>query len=110
MVDDVFGVVAHPVRRRLVEQLAGGELRVTDLAAHVPVSRPAVSQHLRLMLNLGVVVERRRGRERLYSLRRDGLDEVGSWLARVDDFLARGRHRLGEHLGEHVGQRTGGMP
>lgn len=98
IVDDVFGVVAHPLRRRILEQLAEGERRVTDLAAHMPVSRPAVSQHLRLMLDVGVVVERRRGRERLYSLRRDRLDEVGRWLAQVDDFWARGLHRLGDHL------------
>ena len=99
IIDDVFGVVAHPHRRRMLERLAQGELRVSDLAAGMPVTRPAVSQHLRLMLDIGVVVERRQGRERFYSLRRDRLDEVGRWLDRVDDLWTRGLKRLGEHLG-----------
>jgi DNA-binding transcriptional ArsR family regulator len=97
-IDDAFGVISHPLRRELLERLAGGESRVTDLAADLPVSRPAVSQHLRLMLNVGVVVERRQGRDRYYSLHRDRLGEVDSWLARLDNFWACGLRRLGEHL------------
>src|SRR5450631_895578 len=73
VIDDVFGVIVHPVRRQLLERLATGEHRVTDLAGPLPVSRSAVSQHLRLMLRLGVVAERRDGRERYYRLERDGL-------------------------------------
>jgi DNA-binding transcriptional ArsR family regulator len=96
--DDAFGVIAHPLRRELLQRLAGGEARVGELAELVPVSRPAVSQHLRLMLAAGVVVERRQGRERYYSLRRDRLGDVDRWLARLDEFWARGLRRLGEHL------------
>jgi DNA-binding transcriptional ArsR family regulator len=98
LVDDVFGVIAHPLRRQILERLALGDSRVTDLAAGLPVSRPAVSQHLRLMLDVGVVHERRLGRERYYSLDRDPLDEIGRWLTRLDDFWARGLRRLGAHL------------
>ena len=97
-VDDAFGVISHPVRRALLERLAGGESRVTELAARLPVSRPAVSQHLRLMLDVGIVAERRDGRARYYSLRRDGLDEVDRWLLRLDQFWAAGLRRLGDHL------------
>jgi len=61
--DDTFGVIAHPLRRAVLERLAAGDSRVTELAAGMPVSRPAVSQHLRLMLDVGVVRERR-GRPR----------------------------------------------
>jgi DNA-binding transcriptional ArsR family regulator len=42
-IDDAFGVIAHPLRRQLIERLAGGESRVTELAERLPVSRPAVS-------------------------------------------------------------------
>jgi DNA-binding transcriptional ArsR family regulator len=49
------------------------------------VTRPAVSQHLRLMLEVGIVTERRHGRSRYYSLRRHRLDEVDRWLARLND-------------------------
>ncbi len=97
-VDDAFGVIAHPLRRILLERLATGEQRVTELAARLPVSRPAVSQHLRLMLEVGVVSERREGRERYYALRRDSLRDVDSWLARLDGFWAEQLVRLGEHL------------
>jgi DNA-binding transcriptional ArsR family regulator len=97
-VDDVFGVIAHPVRRELLERLARGERRVTDLAGPLPVSRSAVSQHLRLMLALGVVAERRDGRERYYRLERKELKKVETWLARIDRFWAGRLRRLGAHL------------
>lgn len=102
LVDDVFGVLAHPVRRQLLERLAAaGEHRVTDLAGPVTVSRSAVSQHLRLMRSIGVVSERRAGRERYYRLERERLGEVESWLMRIDRFWERGLRRLGEHLDTH---------
>jgi DNA-binding transcriptional ArsR family regulator len=97
-VDDAFGVIAHPIRRALLERLARGEQRVTDLAGRVPVSRPAVSQHLRLMLEVGVVTERRAGRARFYALRRDRLHDIDRWLARLDGFWSDNLQRLGEHL------------
>ena len=64
----------------------------------MPVSRPAVSQHLRMMLDVGIVTERRDGRERHYSLRRDRLGDVERWLRRLDEFWATRLQRLGEHL------------
>lgn len=97
-VSDAFGVIAHPLRRILLERLASGEQRVTDLALRLPVSRPAVSQHLRVMLDVGVVVERRAGRERYYSLHREQLEDIDRWLASLDGFWATGLRRLGEHL------------
>ena len=98
LVDDAFGVLAHPVRRELLQRLARRDQRAGDLAQRLPVGRSAVSQHLRLMLDVGVVTERRDGRERYYSLRRDRLNDVDRWLARLDEFWARSLERLGEHL------------
>ncbi|MBV8951009.1 MAG: helix-turn-helix transcriptional regulator [Actinobacteria bacterium] len=97
-VDDAFGVIAHPIRRLLLERLARGEQRVSDLAEPLPVSRPAVSQHLRLMLDVGVVSEIKRGRERYYSLEPDSLAAVDAFLARLDEFWAAALERLGRHL------------
>jgi DNA-binding transcriptional ArsR family regulator len=71
---------------------------VTDLAGSLPVSRPAVSQHLVLMLSLGVVAERRAGRERFYRLEREGLRDVEGRLEQLDHFWAGRRRRLGTHL------------
>src|SRR5262249_58624217 len=90
VIDDVFGVLAHPVRRQLLERLAAGERRVTDLARRVAVSRSAVSQHLRLMRSVGVVAERRAGRERYYRLERDRLGRVESRLMGIHRVLGRG--------------------
>ena len=100
VVEDAFGVLAHPVRRELLERLARQDQRAGDLARRLPVSRSAVSQHLRLMLAVGVVAERRDGRERYYSLRRDRLHDVDDWLARLDGFWAQSLVRLGAHLDE----------
>ncbi len=101
VIDDVFGAIVHPVRRQLLERLATGERRVSDLAGPLPVSRSAVSQHLRLMLRVGVVAERRDGRERYYRLEREGLREVESWLERIDRFWADRLRKLGAHLDAH---------
>src|SRR5262249_20654856 len=94
IVDDAFGVLAHPVRRELLERLARAEQRAGDLAHRLPVSRSAVSQHLRLMLAVGVIAERRAGRERYYSLRRDRLEDVDRWLGSLDKCWARSLQRL----------------
>ena len=60
-------------RRDIVERLRGGPLAVGELAEGLPVSRPAVSQHLRVLKEAGLVVERRDGTRRLYRLDPDGL-------------------------------------
>lgn len=65
---DVFGSLADPVRRSLLEEVAAGTARVTDLAQLHPISRPAVSKHLRLLTEAGLVVAEDRGRERHYTL------------------------------------------
>ena len=100
VIDDAFGVIAHPVRRTLLERLARTEQRASDLARGLPVSRSAVSQHLRLMLDIGVVGERRVGRERYYSLQRRRLDDVDRWLGRLDTFWNESLQRLSKHLDE----------
>src|SRR4029079_9418686 len=99
VVDDAFGVLAHPVRRELLRRLARDERRASDLAQRLPLSRSAVSQHLRLMLAVGVVAERLSGRERYYSLRPEGLVEVSDWLAELADFWARSLPRRGAPSG-----------
>ena len=98
-ISDAFGAIAHPVRRRLVAALAHGDKPVRELAAAVPLSRPAVSQHLAVLRGAGVVSEQRHGRERRYHLHRESLDDVRTWLASLDAFWADGLARLERHLG-----------
>ena len=67
-------------RRAVFERLRGGPRSVGELAADLPVSRPAVSQHLRVLKEAGLVAERREGTRRLYRLDPDGLGELRRYL------------------------------
>lgn len=81
---DPFAALADPVRRDLVVRLARGEARVVDLAAEHTISRPAISRHLRVLSEAGLVAGEDRGRERHYRLVTGGLEPVRGWLARLD--------------------------
>lgn len=77
---DVFAAIADPVRRSLLEELArSGELRVVDLTRDRGISRPAVSRHLRVLGEAGLVRATERGRERHYELVAGPLGEVVAW-------------------------------
>lgn len=67
-------------RRLILERLRGGPRAVGELAAELPVSRPAVSQHLRVLKEAGLVTERRNGTRRLYRVDTDGLADVRDYL------------------------------
>jgi DNA-binding transcriptional ArsR family regulator len=77
-------------RRQILERLRGGPMAVGELAAGLPVSRPAVSQHLRVLKRAGLVTERRNGTRRLYRVDTDGLAEVRDYFERfwTDVFAA----------------------
>jgi DNA-binding transcriptional ArsR family regulator len=99
-VEDGFGILSHPLRRTLIRRMAAGECRVGDLADGLDVTRPAVSQHLRLMLEVGVVTESRRGRERWYQLAQSAFDDVRDFLAYIDEFWTTRLDALERFLGE----------
>jgi DNA-binding transcriptional ArsR family regulator len=80
---DALDALGDPTRRRVFERLRRGPLSVTELAAELPVSRPAVSQHLRVLKQAGLVTERRDGTRRLYRIDADGLGELRDYF---DDF------------------------
>jgi DNA-binding transcriptional ArsR family regulator len=75
--------LGDPTRRAIFERLRSGPLSVGEIAAELPVSRPAVSQHLRVLREAGLVTERRNGTRRLYRLDPDGLGELRRY---VEDF------------------------
>ena len=77
---NALAVLADPTRRTVFERLRGGPRPVNVLAAGLPVSRPAVSQHLKVLKDAGLVDERSEGVRRIYSLRREGLLELRTWL------------------------------
>jgi DNA-binding transcriptional ArsR family regulator len=80
---DGFAALADPTRRAVFERLREGPRPVGDLARDLPVSRPAVSQHLRVLKDAGLVTERRDGTRRLYRIDPDGLAAIRDYF---DDF------------------------
>jgi DNA-binding transcriptional ArsR family regulator len=75
-----LAVLADPTRRKVFERLRTGPRAVNALAEGLPVSRPAVSQHLKVLKEAGLVEERSEGVRRIYSVRREGLAELRDWL------------------------------
>src|SRR5213082_347105 len=78
--EDTLQALGDPTRRSVLEQLREGPRAVGEIAAELPVSRPAVSQHLRVLKEAGLVTERRNGTRRLYRLNPDGLDELRRYV------------------------------
>ena len=93
---DAAAAIADPIRRRVLELVRDEELPAGELAAQFPVSRPAVSRHLRVLRETGLVTERRVGKQRLYRANLEPLAELRAWL---DDYWA-GRLRSLRTLAE----------
>jgi DNA-binding transcriptional ArsR family regulator len=88
---EVFEAIAQPKRREILRLLAGGERSAGEVAARFDVTQPAVSQHLKVLKDTGLVSERREGARRLYRLRPEGLGDLHEFLA---DVLPAGLERL----------------
>jgi len=101
---DIFTAIAHPVRRQILDQLVDGEQSVTRLAEPFGMSRPAISQHLRVLRDVGLVAEQRRGRERQYRLQPERLYEARAWMQKYERFWRHHLAALGDYLeGSHGG-------
>lgn len=90
---DPLEVAAEPNRRRLLQLLAGGERTVTDLAGSFTVSRSAISQHLLLLEQAGLVTARKDGRNRFYAVNPDGMARLRQlfeqfWTSELDQLAA----------------------
>lgn len=97
---DVFTAIAHPARRQILDALRAGDQPVHSLAAPFSMSRPAVSQHLKVLREAGLVHEVRHGRERRYALQPERLRDVANWLAHYAPFWTTKLHNLGAYLDE----------
>jgi DNA-binding transcriptional ArsR family regulator len=80
---DPFEALGDANRREILRLLSAGDKPVHELADALPISRPAVSRHLRLLKGAGLVAEERRGTERVYHLQDHGLQSVQEYLERV---------------------------
>jgi DNA-binding transcriptional ArsR family regulator len=101
---EVFDALAQPTRREILELLAGGELSAGSVASRFDVTQPAISQHLKVLREAGLVTERRDGARRLYSVRREGLTDVQSFLATFFD-VGLERLKLAAEAEERSGAR-----
>jgi DNA-binding transcriptional ArsR family regulator len=94
----VFDVVAEPQRRRILDLLAAGERPVGDLVSQLELSQPAVSKHLRILRDAGLVQVRGEAQRRLYSVRPEPLQAIDEWLTPYRRLWAERLDDLGRHL------------
>lgn len=89
---DPFGALGDPNRREILRLLSEGDKRVGEIADAMPISRPAVSRHLRLLKEAGMVAERAEGTHRIHHLEPGGVQAIQAWLEDVwGDAIARFR-------------------
>jgi DNA-binding transcriptional ArsR family regulator len=99
---DVFRAVADPTRRAILDRLAQGERPALELAAGFDMSQPAISQHLKVLRDAGLVHQQRQGRTRIYSLRPERLRQVYDWVERYSRFWDDRLDALGRYLDQGV--------
>ena len=106
----VLDAIADPTRQRLLERLVRGPASVAELAADLPVSRPAGSQHLRVLRDADLVDFDQHGTRNLYRIERAGLEPLRSWLDRLwDEALAAFEaHAHAEHDQTTTTEHPGG--
>jgi len=104
--DSVFGALADPTRRAILSRLREGEASVSELAAPFQVSQPAISRHLKVLEQAGLISRTRRKTARLSHLRAEPLRQATVWLAGYRDYWEQSYERLEELLAALQGQET----
>lgn len=107
---DRFTALADPTRRRILELLGDGERAAGEIADRFAASPPAISQHLKVLRDTGLVTVRPEGQYRYYSLDPEGLAEIDAWLRRVGRFWRRRLEVLERRLGDHEAADQPGNP
>jgi DNA-binding transcriptional ArsR family regulator len=100
---DVFNAIAEPQRRELLALLRTGERPVTELARELGMTQPGTSKHLRVLREVGLVRDRRVGKQRLYGLDARGLRPVHEWTGGFEQFWNESFDRLEDYV-RHLGQ------
>jgi DNA-binding transcriptional ArsR family regulator len=103
-VGDPFDALGDTHRREILSLLASGEKSVREIAAELPISRPAVSRHLRLLKDAGLVAEEPQGTRRIYRLRDHGMQAVQAYLERVWGEAAARFRLVAENTAERPGR------
>ena len=95
---DVFNAIAEPQRRMILTVLRAGERPVTDLAQELGITQPGASKHLRVLREVGLVRDRRSGKQRLYALDARGLRPVHEWTGGFEEFWSSSFDRLDAYV------------
>lgn len=103
---DVFQAIADPTRRALLDALREGEKPVMELASRFAVTLSAISQHMRVLREAGLVAVRKSGRERYYELNAAPLQDVSEWVAQHESFWRKKLDALALHLDEPMEEET----
>jgi DNA-binding transcriptional ArsR family regulator len=103
--DAAFSAMADPTRRAILVRLAKGEATVAELAEPFDMSQPAVSQHLKVLEDAGLVAHRIQGTKRPRRLEKAGIQAIDLWLARLRESLEKNYDRLDEVLAAMKPQR-----
>jgi DNA-binding transcriptional ArsR family regulator len=98
----VFGAIADQTRRDILDLLRRQDLSAGELAGRFPVSRPAISRHIRILRQAGLVRETRQSQSRIYSLNPKPLAEIDRWLARYRVFWGARLHDLKRFVEEEL--------
>ncbi|HEX7005342.1 MAG TPA: metalloregulator ArsR/SmtB family transcription factor [Trueperaceae bacterium] len=103
----VFGALAHPTRRAILDRLARGDANVGELYEPFGVSQPAISRHLKVLEQAGLITRTRRATARLNHLEAGPLREATIWLARYQEYWDESFERLDELLASLQQERDG---
>lgn len=95
---DTYDAIADPTRRLIIDLLATGSRNAGSIAAEFSVSRPAISRHLRVLRESGIVTVEEQAQQRIYHLRPERLSEVAAWISRYTTFWNDRLTRLADHL------------
>ncbi len=99
---DAFAVLADPTRRSIIEMLSSGDRNAGQIAESFSVSRPAISRHLRVLREAGLVVATERAQQRIYRLQPQQLATVRDWVDRYSSFWEQRLDSLAEHVEERA--------
>lgn len=105
--DAAFSAIADPTRRAILARLAKGEATVTELAKPFEMTQPAVSQHLKVLEDAGLIARRIDGTKRPRRLAKAGIEAMDQWLAMLRKALEKNYDRLDEVLASMEGQKKG---
>jgi DNA-binding transcriptional ArsR family regulator len=97
---DVFQAIADPNRRAIIGLLAQQKLTLSGVAEHFDISRPAISRHIKILTECGLVVIHQQGRQRYCEARLEKLDEVAAWVQQYRKLWEQRLDRLDEYLSE----------